>query len=161
MASLKKTTSIKKSSSTEVYSLFIEGVHLLGIALESSSINIQRNKFLETVSRGEVITNEISAEHKISSFVEKEIRKLQITFRCKVEFKHESDKEPLLTIACTHTVNFQLDKFPTKSNLERFAMREANLVHWPYFRLFVSDISSRMSIPPLVIPLTSELRADS
>lgn len=67
---------------------------------------------------------------------------------------------PLLAITCSFWAHFHTEHPVNREHADRFAHGEARLVFMPYLRQFVADITSRMSIPPVLIPLavTNPLR---
>jgi preprotein translocase subunit SecB len=64
-------------------------------------------------------------------------------------------KAHLVEIVASFDVHFHSEELP-KQLVERFCNSEARLIVWPYFREYVSDVSSRMYIPPVILPLSND-----
>lgn len=58
-----------------------------------------------------------------------------------------------LKVQCVFYGHFHVATTPLdRSFAKKFAESESWVVFWPYFRQFVSDTTSRMAIPPVVVP---------
>jgi preprotein translocase subunit SecB len=67
----------------------------------------------------------------------------------------DNPEKVLMKIECSFSALFELQGPGTTEAAERFANTEAKLVFWPYLRHFVSDISYRMAVAPILLPLTT------
>jgi preprotein translocase subunit SecB len=74
-----------------------------------------------------------------------------------IQSKPDKKDKPVLTIAMSFSALFEEASKNDGDWINRFSQGEARLIFWPYLRYFVSDMTSRMSINPIVIPLTSQL----
>jgi preprotein translocase subunit SecB len=68
-----------------------------------------------------------------------------------------SEREPL-RIQCEFEVHFHGQDAVNPEHAKQFADAEAKLFIWPFFREFVSNTTARMTIPPLLIPMSFSLR---
>jgi preprotein translocase subunit SecB len=63
----------------------------------------------------------------------------------------------IVTINAAFSGRFNLAMKASEDHVRAFANLEAKLIFFPYVRHLVSDLSYRMSIDPIVLPMTSEL----
>jgi len=61
--------------------------------------------------------------------------------------------EPALKVQCKFEAHFHCKAPLEKKLAERFVASELRLVLWPYFRELVSNITAKMAIQPITIPL--------
>jgi len=66
----------------------------------------------------------------------------------------EGDK-PALAVECIFTAHIHAAEPVSKEFAKRFAESELWIVMLPYGRYFITDITTRMSIPPIMIPLAA------
>jgi preprotein translocase subunit SecB len=151
MATKKKSTA---DSRTKSYEEFVRGLRLIILALRSSSSRIDRQEFFRATEE-----EKPTAERKISANYEVEqigedffdaIGKFTLTVRA------AGAGEALLTVECAFEAHFHTKGGPDKEFAKRFTESEFRLVVWPYFRQFVSDMTARMYIPPIIPPLSTE-----
>jgi len=71
--------------------------------------------------------------------------------------RSKDSDEAVVSIAATFSAKFSLTAPANEDLIKGFAALEARLIFFPYLRHFVSDISYRMSIDTIVLPMTSEL----
>jgi hypothetical protein len=64
------------------------------------------------------------------------------------------DAPRVLEIDCEFELHVHVSEPFDEAFAKRFADNEARLIVWPYFREFISSLTSRMGIPSLVIPIT-------
>ncbi len=65
-----------------------------------------------------------------------------------------------LKLECTFEAHFHGPKSIAPDEADYFLQRYFKIISWPYFRQFVSDMTARMSIAPLVLPLLPEGKDD-
>jgi preprotein translocase subunit SecB len=63
------------------------------------------------------------------------------------------EEKSYLSVQCVFYGHFHGRGKVKEEDVRRFADHEARLVFVPYLRQFVTDMTARMSIPPLMIPL--------
>jgi len=59
----------------------------------------------------------------------------------------------LLSLSVVMSAHFHTDEEVPAGFAQDFADTEGRLIFWPYFRQTVSDVSSRMYIAPIIVPL--------
>ena len=63
--------------------------------------------------------------------------------------------KPTVEISANFEMHFHVDKPLNRAFVDRFADSEVRIVMWPYFREYVSNVSGRMHIPPLLLPFAT------
>jgi preprotein translocase subunit SecB len=64
-----------------------------------------------------------------------------------------SKKDFLVKISCTFVLRYSTQQELSEDFLEIFIERNVPLNTWPYFRELVQNMTQRMNIPPLTLPL--------
>ena len=146
----------KKSSHTrrepEEYAEFLRGIRLIGLALASCSANLERGAYFE-LSGKKKSTRNITADYELVE-VQKEFFDVMAKFRLAVHDKSQTSKP--LTIECSFAGHFHSSTSEVRRELaDRFTQSELRLILWPYFRELVSNLTAKMSIPPILIPLSA------
>ncbi len=164
----KLTTTIGTESD---YKRFLSHVNLYALGLDSVSADIKREAY--TIAHTEAsseILRLIESSFDLIEFTSEHFD-VQAKFNLRVKVKYPSrtnspaplpavaeirkDSEDLLCIQTAFTAHFHCKKSVAgKRHAERFANSEARLVFWPYFRQTVSDLTARMSIRPITVPLS-------
>jgi hypothetical protein len=146
----------KKSSHTKLepdgYGDFLRGTKLVGLALASCSASLDRGIYIELIEKKKSARN-ISAEYKLED-VQKDFFDVAAKFTLVMQDKAEGRKA--LTIECSFAGHFHCGASAVPREFaNRFTQSELRLILWPYFREFVSNITAKMAIPPILIPLSS------
>jgi preprotein translocase subunit SecB len=145
----------KRSSQTkgDRYLEFLKTVHLSRLGMDGANFKIDRSALPASFPESEKASAEISGRHEILS---PRPDCFGVLGHYKVSVKGSTGSE-IVDLTCTYNAQFSLDKEAEQEFIERFARNEVRLVFWPYLRHFIADSTYRMSIPPLQLPLTSEL----
>jgi len=97
------------------------------------------------------LTQEYVTEYKVADHTKKH-------FDCEGKFVvivTNAKNQSLLTVQAVFTVHMHSKQEADHKFVERFSQSELKLILAPYARNFVTDITARMSVPPVVIPLAS------
>lgn len=140
-------------SSASGYIDFVKALRLNNVSLESGSFDIEHRAFARKHEESENPTAEIGGRQSIA---ELEHSSFSVRGEYKVAIKGPRGKD-FVRIDCAFIASFSLEEEFQEDHARRFAGNEVRLILWPYLRQFISDVTMRMSIPPLVLPLTSEL----
>jgi preprotein translocase subunit SecB len=133
---------------------FIKSVHFSGLGLDKTSAFVDRDALSAALKREGKLEIDLKAsqrvvEHKDEYFVvAADFDLAQIDSR---------DKRTLISISASFSAKFYLSRSAQPELVHAFAQVEARLIFFPYLRHFISDITYRMSIDPIVLPMTSEL----
>ena len=86
--------------------------------------------------------------------VEDDVLGIQIRFILNAKNEGEDTKD-FLTLTATFQLTYEGENVKEIAEDSRIAFANVNAVYnaWPYLRELVQNISSRMSIPPLTVPL--------
>jgi|SRR5271155_5378087 len=134
------------------YENFLRSVRLVAIGLRDCSCNLDREHYYQ-ISKGRDGLTRINADYKVTRTGDGHFDAFG-TFTVAIE--DQKRKREVLTAACSLEAHFHADfdresKFP-----DRFATGELRLILWPYFRELVSNLTARMAIRPVVVPLSTD-----
>lgn len=143
----------KKSTRTTLnekqhYEAFLKQLKLLGLGLDKCSAKLDRHIYFEL--KADQTLREIAANYKTSS-IGTDFFSAEAFF--KLWISNKKTKGTALYIECTFSTLFDCKEKPSKQFVKQFADSELRLLIWPYFRQFVNDLTSRMAIQPVVVPL--------
>jgi len=128
----------------------------LGLGLDSSSASVDRITLADDRSAGHAIETGFGAEYKVLT---QNAGRFVIGASYSITQKKKEATEPLVAISASFSALFELSSTPDPAQIERFSQNEARLFFWPYLRFYISDISTRMSINQILLPLTFEFKA--
>jgi len=138
----------------EAYDSFLLKVELINIGLVSSSSKFVPADYVKARSRkGSVLKNSISATYTVEGLDENYFNAVG-----KFKLVMEDEKKLLLpvSIECSFLAHFHVESDLTKEFAERFTTTEFRVILWPYFRQFVDDLSARMDIARISVPLLAD-----
>lgn len=147
----KKLLAITPIRPDEEYIEFVKGLQLIGMGLDSASTTVDRST-LSNQAAGQNTPLDFHADFEVVESVDERLR---TEGRFRLSINEDGSNKELVNISCTFSAMFRTVKRPTAEMCERFANTESKLVFWPYLRHFISDISYRMSITPILLPLTT------
>jgi hypothetical protein len=141
--------------SEEEYKFFLKNVELYALGVDSIEAKLERAAYAQAHSE-QVSKIEKKIENTFAlSELTKDHFDIAATFVFTMQLEGET---PFLRIAVKYGAHFHWkNKRPKKDHIERFAEGEARLIFWPYFRQAIADLTSRMYIRPVTIPLTLSL----
>lgn len=135
------------------YEKFIRSLELIAMGLDSSRAKLQRRKYAELRRARKEPNRSIHTDYQV-------IGVGKISFDCTANFQltieHPDSKEALIQIECSFQAHFHTDCKDFEDMARRFVSSEFKLIIWPYFRQFVTDVTSRMSISPVVVPFSTQ-----
>ena len=163
---------ITKTGTEDRYKRFLNQVNLYALGLDSMSADIKREAY--TIAHAESasqVIRSIESKFELIEFTQEHFDvRARFCLRVKLEGSASvglpqpppvpgsvalSADDELLCIRTSFIAHFHCKKsIAGKSHAGRFAESEARLIFWPYFRQAVSDITARMSIRPITVPLT-------
>jgi len=148
MPTTAEKTEKNSKSPTSDYAAFLRSLQLYVISLKESACAVDQKAYWENKNRK--LTYKMDAE-SIG------IQESTFDVRTKVEVMMTGGKQKhnVLRISATFDLHFHASSIP-KTLVDRFCNSDVRLIVWPYFREYVSDVSSRMYIPPVILPLSNE-----
>lgn len=132
------------------YESFIRDLTLIGIGMKSCNAEVDSDAYFEALKDEDSHRRVLSSESGIADLGE---NYFELASTINLEATGKGGKK-LLQIESTYVLHFHA-KAVDKGFIERFAKAELRVIIWPYFRQFVTDMSARMSIPPITIPLST------
>jgi hypothetical protein len=134
------------------YEDFLKGLNLvnLGLIRSSSEFNLREYRRIYREKEHKV-RRLISANYELELF-EKSFFESSAKFILAME--NEKSEVKVVQMECVFLGHFHGKSPMEKGLVERFTNSEFRLAAWPYFRQFAHDQSARMSIPPILIPLS-------
>jgi preprotein translocase subunit SecB len=139
----------KKSAPTTDYQAFIASLELYTIGLKESSCKIDRDEYWK---KDEEHLNSYKLTSKLSSIEQKHFD-VRSTFT--LEITDEKSKTALVRVVATFDLHFHASPI-TREFVEQFCDSEIRLIVMPFFREFVADVTARMHIPPVILPLATK-----
>jgi hypothetical protein len=143
-------------TTTELYKDFLLGLQFLGLGLDSSSASVDRVILADDRSAGHAIETGFGAEYKVLT---QKSDRFVIGASYSITQKKKDATEPLVAINASFSALFESASTLDPAHIERFSQNEARMIFWPYLRFYISDISARMSISQILLPLTFEFKA--
>ena len=134
----------KTEITPELYKKILYGLNLDNLFLISCSSTIDRTNL------GTEIEIKVKDD---ASFVKAEQNKIQIIHKYSLGAINKPTNKKFLTIKADFCLIYSSEEEFTEVFFERFKNASLPINSWPFFREFVSNITSRMYIPPLTLPL--------
>jgi preprotein translocase subunit SecB len=119
--------------------------------MDQVSAELNRDAFWASREKSANATREIGSEYTAADV---EDNHFNVVARFALTIAVTGQKERALTIKSQFMAHFHTKQRADERHASRFASSEAKIIFWPYFRQLVSDVTSRMHIPPVTIPLT-------
>jgi preprotein translocase subunit SecB len=134
----------KRTIAPELYRKILKGLDLKNLYLTSCAYNIERKNI------GSEATIKINDE---ASFSKSEKRDIEIIQNYSLSASDQSTKKKFLSIKCEYCFIYSSREDFTEDFFDIFKKANLPINSWPFFRELVHNITSRMYIPPLVLPL--------
>jgi preprotein translocase subunit SecB len=157
MEAMTKSTKRKSSSltsSTRKTTAFDEKVELIGLGVKECVCRLERSHYFQirrTRPKDEIRT--------ITSHVYLE-KHNDVAFDGIIEFafgiKDRANQTVPLEIKCSYQSHFHAPKGFERAQAEKFLGTYLSIIAWPYFRQLVADMTGRMSVSPITLPLLPE-----
>lgn len=142
------TTAEKSSKPVLSYTAFLASLRLNKISLKGASCDFDEKAFWKDEER--------SLAFKFSSEPFKiEGKHFDARAQLEVTMTGDKSKSNMVRITVAYDLYIHADEAP-KEHVKKFCEGEIRLIVWPYLREFVMDLSGRMYIPPIILPLSDE-----
>jgi len=138
------------STSGSTYARFLRELKLIGLGLSKCSVELNREGYAD-LRASKASTRKIAAEYKILEIGEDFF---EAAGRFVLSISDGKQLRPL-HIECQFDAHFHPPAPLDEELIRRFVSSELKLIIWPYFRQFVSDITGKMAIQPITIPLST------
>jgi preprotein translocase subunit SecB len=132
------------------YQEFIRSLELYMIALTESWFKINRDDYWKDRETERNTTYKVEAKPT-------EIGDEYFEIRCTLtlDVKAEKEKTPVVHIVASYDLHLHSSAI-SKDYVHKFCQADVLLLVIPYFREFVTDITGKMYIPPIVLPLSTK-----
>jgi preprotein translocase subunit SecB len=134
----------KKDIAPELYRKILNGLELRNLYLTSCTSSIDRN------NGGADVKIKINDE---AAFSKSEKNEIAITQKYSIDAKNQTSKKKFLNIKCEYCFVYTSKEDFTEEFFEVFKKANLPINSWPFFRELVYNLTSRMYIPPLTLPL--------
>jgi preprotein translocase subunit SecB len=141
---------------TPDYQEFIRSVQPIAVGLNSSAASLDRIAFWRSLEKEEPeVTHSLEVQYKSSAVADDSF---SVIADLKLATRPTETEHPFLSMTCQFDAHFHAERV-TEEFATKFANFEARLILWPFLREFVSNVTTRMAIPPILLPLA--FRSDS
>jgi hypothetical protein len=135
------------------YDSFLRSVKLYSISLDGCTAKIDRDKYWEDVKASDSLTREISAGYTAAEVANDHF---DVVAELSLNITEKKRKAVVVEISCKYSAHFHASVDCSSETADRFAKSEGKIIIWPYFRSLVDDLTARMHIPPITVPLALE-----
>jgi preprotein translocase subunit SecB len=137
---------------------FLKSIKLLAVRLISSECRIERDRYFALLDDRDKSSVSITSDYRLVNLTTKSFEVEGVFSWVAKNAKNETG----LSLVCIYQAHFYADDAQGHRVLAKeFAQSEMRLILWPYFRQFAFETSARMAIPPITVPLTTELEDSS
>jgi hypothetical protein len=144
--------------SDDRYEEFLRGVELVSVGLRDCSAHLDRAGLSRLWSSEKRPPRTFSDTYHVTELGSNFFEAAGL-FVVKVQESPSAD--PVLSVECEFEAHLHGVEPISKAFVDRFVKSEFRLILVPYARQFVSSITAGMSIPPLIIPLSTKSATDS
>lgn len=142
-----------KAGTEAAYKRFRQGVTLYALGLDSLETKLNRESY--TAAHADNASDVVREIKVTMSLKEASDNHFDVSGSFEIMVNTKAG-DSLLRLVVHFSAHFHSEgKEAVDNHAGRFAQTEARLVFWPYFRQTVSDITARMYIAPITVPLTS------
>jgi preprotein translocase subunit SecB len=134
------------------YARFLEGIDLVSVGLRACSVSLDRAGLFELYTDKKSPLRVFRHTYKVTDIGKNYFEASGSFF---VSVKESQESEPKLSVECEFEAHLHGHEPIPKTLVERFVQSEFQLLLIPYGRQFVSTITAQMSIPPVVLPLST------
>jgi preprotein translocase subunit SecB len=148
-------TSASLANKPRQYSDFLKGIKLVIVALDHASSAINREQYWKCTEKKNGMARTFEASYAATEI---DGTCFDVVGRLEMKILSTSDNSELLKIVCQYSSHFHARTRVDERAAHRFANAEAKIIIWPYFRQLVTDLSARMYIPPIIVPLSLDAK---
>jgi hypothetical protein len=146
----------KKSANSarrDNYEAFLRSVRLVAIGLQDCRCHLDRLNYMRVIRERESGLTRINAEYDLTDRGE---HNFDAAGRFSFGIENRKTKKVVLSVDCCFESHFHADFDEGNDFPKRFVENEMRLILWPYFRELTSNLTAKMAIRPVVIPLSTD-----
>jgi preprotein translocase subunit SecB len=148
----KKKAKSSEQPANQSYEKFLRSVRLVAMGLRECHCRLDRMNYYRVMEQKLSLTR-VNAEHKLSRAASGHF---DADGSISVTIEDRKKKEQVLSVTCSFEAHFHAEFEAGSSFPEQFANGELRLILFPYFREMVSDLTARMAIRQVLLPLSNE-----
>ena len=148
--SVKNTNSLRENN--DKYEHFIKGLELIAIGLKGCSASLDRPGLSNLHSEKKTPVRIFKHAYRVTDLG---AGYFEASGRFSATVSESPDSDAKLSLECEFEAHLHAAEPISKESVNRFVNSEFQLVLIPYARQFFSSITAQMSIPPLVLPLST------
>lgn len=131
------------------YTDFLASLDLFSVALVRSTFRVNREEYLKD--------EDTNVNFRLSSKgLDVSESHFDVCSTLRLKISSVKTKKLQLWLTAVFELHFHGSSPLDPKFVKQFCESEIRLVVWPYFREYVSNITSRMHIPPFVLPLSED-----
>ena len=138
------------NSDDKRYEQFVRDLKLVALGIISSSSQLDRSAYAKIHEGKRNPVRRVAARHKLER-VSPDFFEASGAFKLTIQDREA--KVTGLVIECVFETHVHGGKPIDKALAKRFTASDLPVIMWPFFRQFVFDMTARMSIPPIMLPL--------
>lgn len=135
------------------YEEFVRGLELIAVGLKRCSASLDRSAWYRAITPPKKPLRSFNGAYKVTEWGP---GFFEASGEFVVTVKESSSAPPALAVECEFEAHFHGVLPIPKALVERFVSSEFQLILIPYARQFVSSVTAAMSIPPLILPLSTK-----
>jgi preprotein translocase subunit SecB len=135
------------------YENFLRSVRLIAIGMRDCRCSLDRRNYVLVLREKEAGLTRINAEYKLTNTGS---RNFDASGSFSLNIEHKEKKNEVLSVVCSFEAHFHAEFGPGSELPKRFVDSELRLILWPYFRELTSNLTAKMAIRPVVVPLSTD-----
>ncbi len=132
------------------YEQFVRDLKLIALAINSSSSRLDRSRYFRIYEGKRTAVRKVAARYKLERVSSDFFEALGAY---KLTIQDGEARATGLMIECIFETHIHGSKPIDKALAKRFTTSDLPVILWPFFRQFAFDMTARMSIPPVTLPL--------
>lgn len=140
------STTSNQGLATSRYSKFLRGLELIAIALTQNTFRINRPRYFEDPEQ----IMKVSWSGKPLKIKEDHFD-VEVDFEITVGPGEKGRRN--FELQAKYIAHLHSAVGPEEEFVRRFSESEIRIIVWPFFREYLIDVSSKMHIPPITLPL--------
>jgi preprotein translocase subunit SecB len=150
-----KTDKLRDALEVEVgYQRFLQSVTLVAVGLNNCSCRLDRLRYLSQFRmKSQESRRSFEQTPRVMEIGEKYFD-AEVAFNVKWTSEEKGESNTLLSVEFVLEAHFHADT-PEPVQAQKFAESQLLTILLPYARYFVSSVTSQMSIPPVLLPLSA------
>ncbi len=154
MATKKKK--LLSAPNTIKYETFLDSLELIAIGIKACSCNLDRLGYMQFRQNTKRPVRILEEEAKVTSLKDNHFD-AEIRFSIRLASESQATPDASLSVECIFEAHFHTGADPAdRAHVEKFAQSELRFLLLPYARHFVTDMTARMAIGPIVLPIQTK-----